>query len=225
VGGSAGDGLNFGATHVYCDGCFHTDSAILVLISTPLPFRIYKTQHFLPTERRVVVTAADASHRIVREINGRPAAEEYARLTETSMENLDPMRFAASPVVVLIGGTNYVRSIQKANPDGSLTFFCAIEEGVVLRPGRGVDLVENLEQAMAEIRAEIGPPQLVLGCDCILRKLEIVQRGLGARAEAVFRENNFIGFNTYGEQYHGVHVNQTLTGIAIGSAPTEIPHG
>lgn len=224
VGGSAGDGLNFGVTHVYCDGGFHRDSAVLVLTSTPLPFKTFKTQHFVPTEQRVVVTAADAEHRIVQEINGRPAAEEYARLTGTSMENLDPMRFAASPVVVLIDGTNYVRSIQKANPDCSLTFFCAIEEGVVLRAGRGVDLEENLEQAMAGIRAAIGPPQFVLGCDCVLRKLEIVQRGLVARIEAVFRDNNVLGFNTYGEQYHGVHVNQTLAGIAIGCAPMEIAH-
>jgi hypothetical protein len=35
----------------------------------------------------------------------------------------------------------------------------------------------------------------------------------------LFRSNNTIGFNSYGEQFHGVHVNQTLTGIAIGSAP------
>jgi hypothetical protein len=34
----------------------------------------------------------------------------------------------------------------------------------------------------------------------------------------IFRNNNTIGFNSYGEQFHGVHVNQTLTGIAIGSA-------
>lgn len=215
-GGSAGDGLNFGKTQVYFEGGFHTDSAVLVLITTSLPFRIFKTQHFVPTDQRVVVTAADAEHRIVREIDGLPAAEAYARLVETSVQNLDPMRFAASPVVVLIDGTNYVRSIQKANPDGSLTFFCAIEEGLVLRVARGVDLLENLEHAFAGIQSAIGPPQLVIGCDCILRKLEITQRGLADRVEPLFFDNNVIGFNSYGEQYCGVHVNQTLTGIAIG---------
>ncbi|MDP1613980.1 MAG: nitric oxide-sensing protein NosP [Sulfuritalea sp.] len=217
-GGSAGDGLDFGQTQVYFEGGFHTDSAILVLVSTPLPFRLFKIQHFLPTEQRLVVTAADAGHRIVSEIDGWPAAEAYARLVGTDVRNLDPLRFAASPVVVLIDGTNYVRSIQKANQDGSLTFFCAIEEGVVLRVARGIDLVENLEQALVGIRAAIGPPQLVLGCDCILRRLEIVQNGLVDRVEAVFHDNNVIGFNSYGEQYRGVHVNQTLTGIAIGEA-------
>lgn len=215
-GGSAGDGLKFGKTQVYFDGGFHTDSAVLVLVTTSLPFRIFKTQHFVPTDQRVVVTAADAEQRIVREIDGLPAAEAYARLVETSVQNLDPLRFAASPVVVLIDGTNYVRSIQKANPDGSLTFFCAIEEGLVLRVARGVDLVENLEHAFVGIQSAIGPPQLVIGCDCILRKLEITQRGLTDRVEPLFFDNNVIGFNSYGEQYCGVHVNQTLTGIAIG---------
>lgn len=217
-GGSAGDGLNFGMTQVYFDGGFHTDSAVLVLVTTSLPFRIFKTQHFVPTDQRVVVTAADAEHRIVREIDGWPAAEAYARLVGANVKNLDPLRFAASPVVVLIDGTNYVRAIQKANPDGSLTFFCAIEKGLVLRVARGVDLVENLEHAFAGIQAAIGQPQLVIGCDCILRKLEITERGLLDRVEAVFLANNVIGFNSYGEQYRGVHVNQTLTGIAIGEA-------
>ena len=218
VGGSAGDGMNFGKTQVYFEGRFHADSAVLVLVTTPLPFQTFKTQHFVPTDQRVVVTQADAAQRIVREIDGWPAAQAYARLVGVDAQNLDPMRFAASPVVVVIDGTNYVRSIQKVNPDGSLTFFCAIEEGVVLRVARGVDLVENLEQVFAGIHAAIGPPQLVLGFDCILRKLEITQSGLVDRVEAVFLPNKVTGFNSYGEQYQGVHVNQTLTGIAIGEA-------
>jgi hypothetical protein len=137
------------------------------------------------------------------------------------VQNLDPTGFAASPVVVLIDGENYVRSIQKANPDGSLTFFCAIEEGLVLRVAQGLDLVKNLDHAFAEIRAAIGPPQLVIGCDCILRKLEIAQQGLGGDVAALFRDNNVTGFDTYGEQFGGVHVNQTFTGIAIGRPATE----
>ena len=59
--------------------------------------------------------------------------------------------------------------------------------------------------------------QLVLTCDCILRKLEIVESGLADRVGDILRRNNAVGFNTYGEQFCGVHVNQTLTGIALGS--------
>jgi hypothetical protein len=218
VGGSAGDGLAFAETRVYCDGAFRTDSAVVVLVTTELPFRVFKTQHFVPSDQRVVVTSADAEHRIIRELDGWPAVEGYARMLDETGETLDPMRFAQRPVVVLIDGANYVRSIQKANDDGSLTLFCAIEEGVVLRAAIGVDLVENLTDSLAGIRAEIGPPQLVIGYDCILRKLEMTQRGLVESVEAVMHANNVVGFSTYGEQYLGVHVNQTLTGVAIGEA-------
>jgi hypothetical protein len=221
VGGSAGDGLDFGKTQVYSEGAFHTNSAVLAVVTTDVPFRIFKTQHFVPTDKRVVVTAADAEHRIVMEIDGRPAAESYARFVGAGVQSLDPLRFAEQPMVVVIDGTNYVRSIQKANPDGSLTLFCAIEEGLVLRGARGVDLVGNLEEAFAGLEAEVGPPQLVIGCDCILRKLEMNQRGLVDLVEKVFRDNNAIGFSSYGEEYLGVHVNQTLTGIAIGDLSDE----
>jgi hypothetical protein len=221
AGGSAGDGLDFGSTHVYFEGRFHPDSAILILVTTPLPFRLFKTQHFVATDARMVVTEAETTRRIVMEINGLPAAQEYARILGIDASDLDSRRFAAWPVVVMIDGTNYVRSIQKVNQDGSLTFFCAIEDGLVLRVAKGVDLLENLEQAFAQIRAEIGPPQLVLGCDCILRKLEIFQSAHGDRVGELLEQNNTIGFNTYGEQFHGVHVNQTLVGIAIGTGSTE----
>jgi hypothetical protein len=222
IGGSAGDGVNFNRTHVYFEGRFHSDSAILILVTTPLPFKLFKTQHFVETEERLVVTDADPDLRIVKEINGLPASQEYARILGIDASDLVPKRFAVWPVVVLIDGTNYVRSIQKANPDGSLTLFCAIENGLVLRVAKGVDLAENLEQTFTQIRAEIGPPQLFLGCDCILRKLEIYQNlPLKVRVGEVLLRNNTIGFNTYGEQFHGVHVNQTLVGIAIGTDSTE----
>ena len=143
VGGSAGDGMSFESTFIYRDGRFSSNTAVLVLATTPLPFTEFKTQHFVPTDERLVVTEADPSQRVVREINGLPAAEEYARILGIDAADLDPVRFAASPVVVLIDGANYVRSIQKVNPDGSLKFYCAIERGVVLRVAKGVDLVRT----------------------------------------------------------------------------------
>ena len=66
-------------------------------------------------------------------------------------------------------------------------------------------------------RTQIGPPQLVLTFDCILRKLEIDQSGLQAAVSEVLTSNNAVGFNTYGEQFCGVHVNQTLTAVALGA--------
>ena len=216
VGGSAGDDGEFARTWVFHDGAFQTDSAILVLISTGFPFKIFKTQHFVSLDERLVVTEADPGHRIVKEINGRPAAEEYARVIGVPPDDLCTIRFASSPVVVVIDGTDYVRSIQKANPDGSLTFFCAIEEGLVFRVARGVDLIKGMSDALDELIDEVGPTQAILVCDCILRKMELAEHAQREEAGRILMANNAVGFSTYGEQFNGIHVNQTLTGVAIG---------
>jgi len=219
VGGSAGDGLRFEKAFVYFDGAFHRDAAALVIVTTSAPFEVLRVQHLVATQELMVVTAADAERRVVYELDGLPAAERYAALVGADVEDLDPARLAEVAVVVTIGGTNYVRSIQQANPDGSLTFFSAIETGIVLRPAAGVDLLGNLAAGLSEVHQRIGDPQLMLVFDCILRRLEMSRREIVEPVEAVFAENNAIGFNTYGEQHCGYHVNQTLTGIAIGRAP------
>lgn len=215
-GGSAGDSLHFGQTFVLHGGRFHTNAAVLVLVTTTRRFSVFRTEHFVSSGRKMVVTGADPQRRIVTEINAEPAGPEYARMVGLEGVELTPMVFAAHPVVVRVGGEYHVRSIQKVNEDESLSFFCAIDEGIVLTVAEGVDIVENLQALMTRLEAEVGPPDLVLGCDCILRRLEIEQRQLIQPMSDIMRRNNAIGFNAYGEQYSAMHVNQTLTGVAIG---------
>ncbi|MBL8622063.1 MAG: FIST C-terminal domain-containing protein [Myxococcales bacterium] len=214
-GGSAGDGVRFEQTHLFHGGRFHTDCALLTLVRSPAPFRVFKTEHFVPSSEQLVVTGADPGRRVVTEINGEPAAVEYARICGVPAEALTPLVFATHPVVVTLGGSVFVRSIQKVNPDGSLTFFCAIDEGIVLRVARGGDMVENLADAFAGVVREIGVPALVLGCDCVLRYLEIEQGQFRPAIDALMTRHNVIGFATYGEQFNAMHVNQTFTGVAI----------
>ncbi|NML76453.1 FIST domain containing protein [Rhizobium sp. S-51] len=216
IGGSAGDDLQFGRAFILSDGVFRSDRAACILVSTDLPFRVFKNQHFEVLDERLVVTGADSTRRRVNEINGRPAAQEYARVLGISDPRLTPSDFAAWPVVIMIEGSNYVRSIQKINPDGSLTFYCAIEEGLVFRIGKGTDLLQSLERALQAVESVIGRPQALLTFDCILRKLEIAQTGLFDEVETLLAPRGAVGFNTYGEQYRGVHVNQTFVALAIG---------
>ncbi|NLG35683.1 MAG: hypothetical protein GX548_10060 [Lentisphaerae bacterium] len=219
IGGSAGDGLKFQHTHVYHGGRFHENAAVLARFRTRRPFRAFHIQHFEPTGTKLVITEAQVEARMVSEINGYPAAEEYARIVGVAPEALTPEVFAAFPVMLRIGGEYYVRSIQKANADGSLTFFCAIDNGLVLTLGRASSLADNLREELAALERELGGLELVIGCDCILRRLEIQQRGCGAAVREVLARHPFVGFSTYGEQFGGLHVNQTLTGLALGAAP------
>lgn len=215
-GGSAGDDSKYERTWVFYDGAFHANAAALILIRTNLPFTLFRTQHFVCNDERLVVTEANAALRVVKEINGLPAAAEYARAIGVPVKELRPAIFAVFPVVVIIEGKEYVRSIQKTNADGSLTFFSAIDQGLVLRISHGVDFLANLKTAFADIQNRIGRPQLIIACDCILRRQEIAQNGFIETVADIMRRSEVVGFNTYGEQIDGVHMNQTLTGIALG---------
>lgn len=213
IGGSAGDDLGFKATHVLTDEGFVQDAAVLLLFETNLPFRTFKVQHFVPTSAVLVVTAAEPDRRVVTEINGKPAAEEYALLIGSPASALDARLFSRHPVMLKVGGDHYVRSIQGVGEGGSLRFYCAIDEGLVLRLGRAVDILEATKKAFEGGRRA---PEVILGCDCVLRRLEVEQQGLTARMNELLVRHRVFGFCSYGEQYDGVHANQTFTGVALG---------
>lgn len=217
-GGSAGDDLEFRKTAIFHNGQVHIDAAVLCMINTIRPFKVFRTQHFVSSERKMVITKADVSTRKVIEINGVSAGKEYARLVGINYDRLNPMTFASHPVMVRVGGSYYVRSIRQLAEDDSLTFFCAIDEGIVLTVAEGIDLVENLSQTFADIRQHVGDPELVIGCDCVFRRLEYIHDpDVVKRVDGLLKAHNVIGFNTYGEQFGGMHVNQTFTGVAIGA--------
>ncbi len=218
IGGSAGDGLDFHQTHVYHDGCFHQNAAVVALFETTLPFKLFRIQHFTPTGVKLVITEADPATRTVAEINGLPAAEEYARIVGMPVADLSPGVFAAHPLMVRIGGQDFVRSINKIHSDGSLTFYCAIDNGLVLTLAKGENLLENLRRQLEQLAGEIPDTQLVLGFDCILRRIEVQDRGEEKQLRDLLAPFPYLGFCTYGEQYNGIHVNQTLTGMALGGS-------
>jgi hypothetical protein len=219
VGGSAGDDLRFERTGIYADGRFLSDAAAFCLVETRLPFWTFRTHHFEPGEERLVITEADPTRRRVMEINGEPAALSYAESLGLGVEDLGPAVFSKHPLMLKIGGEYYVRSIQKASEDGSLTFYCAIDNGLVLRVGRGVDLVGNFQSQLSQLEQKIAKPRLILGFDCILRRLEIQGKDLFGEMNGLLKRFPFIGFSTYGEQFNSIHVNQTLTGVVLGDGP------
>jgi hypothetical protein len=217
IGASAGDGLDFKHTWVYHDGAFHENIAVLTVFETSLPFVPVRIQHFEPTDTRIVITDANVATRTVTEIDGLPAVEGYAEAVGLSVDELTPQVFATYPVMLKIGGEYYVRSIQKANPDGSLTFYCAIDTGLVLTVAKHTKtLVSNLETELSLIKETITKPALIFASDCILRRLEMQQYDELDEAKHILSQYPFIGFSTYGEQFGAVHVNHTLTALVLG---------
>jgi hypothetical protein len=218
VGGSAGDDLMFQKTWLIHNGRAVSGAFILLLVNTSRPFRLFKVDHFEPTGVRMVVTGAVAEERRITELNAEPAAQEYARVIGADNGSLDTFSFAAHPVVVRVGGEYYARSIGRVNEDGSLSFFCAIDEGLVLTAARPLNMLDCMETALAEIDRELDGPELTLGFDCVYRRLDAEQRQTMRQLSEIYRRHKVVGFNTYGEQYRAMHLNQTFTGVAIGRA-------
>jgi hypothetical protein len=216
-GGSAGDDIQLANTHVYTQGAFHSSAAIVVLFHTTLPFEVFTTHHMQPLAQKLVVTRADPATRTVYELDAEPAAQAYARLVGEPVAELTPKHFALHPLAVKLGNDHYVRSIQRVNDDLSLTFYCAVGNGIVLTPMTPQPILPDLERRFADIEQRIGTPLVTLGCDCFLRRLETEHLGALDDASRFLVAHRVIGFNTYGEHFGGVHLNQTFTGVVIGA--------
>jgi hypothetical protein len=213
-GGSAGDGRIFGRTLVASGGEVLSDAAILTLVRTDHDVKVFSLDNLEPTEQRMVVTAADPDLRIVREINAEPAAREYARIVGEDPDRLDTFTFASRPVTVRLGGSHHVRAIQRVTEGGDLVFFSAIEEGMVLTVARAADMVTHLETSLSRLTRD-GAAIGILACDCILRRIAAEQAGQAAAVSALLSRFGVVGFSTYGEQVGPLHLNQTMTGVAL----------
>lgn len=217
VGGSAGDGLRCERTFLFVDGKVIREGAVIILVESTIPFRVFTMHNFEPTSVRFVVTAVDVDKRIIHELNAEPAASVYAAAIGASPRDLGPLIFASHPLGVKMSGQYYSRSILSANPDGSLSLGCAIEEGLVLTLVRPVDIIASTRDGFLDIERHLGTVSFILGFECLHRKLEAEGRQSHLRLGELYKEFNLSGFHSYGEQYNSMHLNCTLTGVAFGA--------
>lgn len=216
IGGSSGDGLLFSETGVLCDGAFRSGTAAIVLLTSARPMQVYSECFYEPGPARMVVTAADPEQRIVHEINAAPAADEYRRLAGAPGAELDTAFFAAHPPMVRAGGTYHVRAIQTANRDGSLTFYGAVDRGIVLSVGEPVDRLARMQAFFERVQNEVGAVDHMLGFDCVLNRIDAETRQITRPVSDMYAANRVTGFNTYGEQFRAAHCNQTFSCLVIG---------
>mgnify|MGYP000052944254 CR=1 FL=1 len=221
VGGSAGDDLEFHATQVLFEGAFRSGIATFTLVQAACPVSLFKFQHHEPTPERLVITSAEPDERLVHEINGVKAADAYAKLVGVERETLEqnPQLFSTHPLMLRAGNRYYLRSIQQIEEDGALRFFCAIDQGLVLRLGRSGQMVASLRKELERIEGQVGGAELILIFDCILRRTEFEQHGVDEEVGELLSTHRAVGFSTYGEQCDALHVNQTMVGVAFGRIP------
>jgi len=216
LGGSAGDDLAFGHTQVVYQGKAYQNAAVLMMVNTDCPFMLFSQKHAEDTDELFVATKVDSEHRRVYELNAEPAAQAYARSIGVHLSALTPEVFAQHTLSVRIAGESFVRAVQQANDDGSLSFYCAVERGIVLRRNRHLNIPDALDVLLERIDTGLGEQQVILGFDCIFRQLELGALNALDTVSQRLSKRPIVGFNTYGEHMNGIHLNATFTGVAIG---------
>jgi len=208
IGGSAGDDLNFKSTYVYLNGAAYTNAAVLVLLKPAKKFDIIKTQSFRTLNTVLVPTKVNESRREVIEFNNMPAVLAYARALGIPAEEA-PKRFMHNPVGLVTGDDFFVRSPRRVE-GGSILFYCMVKEGMELALLESTDIVADTRKAVNEKVRQLGGASALINFHCILRALELEEKGQGKAYGSIFTDIPTIGFSTYGEEYIG-HINQTST--------------
>ncbi len=213
IGGSAGDDLKLKASHVFADGAAHSGAAVLALLKPGVAFDTIKTQSFQETGRELTATEVDEGRREVIRFNGRPASQVYAEAVGAAPDAASE-RFMHNPVGLMAGGEPYVRSPQQIIGD-RIKFYCNVKEGMTLSLLESTDIVADTRKAIVDKKAEMGDLRGIVNFHCILRTLELEDKGLTDAYGKLFSHIPTVGFSTYGEQYIG-HINQTSTMLVFG---------
>lgn len=212
IGGSAGDDLKFEKTWVHAEGQVYSGAAVVALLKTVNGFDILKTQSFDAKPCQLVPTKVDESTRTVYEFNDKPALDAYAEAIGASADAAADS-FMHNPVGLMVGDEPYVRSPQQSQ-DGHMVFYCAVKEGMELSILESRDIVADTKKDLDARLAQTGAVKGIINFHCILRTLELENKGQTEAYGKLFTDVPTIGFSTYGETYIG-HINQTSTMLIL----------
>ncbi len=208
IGASAGDDLKFTKTSLFAGGRAYSNAAVLALIKTESGFDFIKTQSFNVLDKKLVATSVNTGKRQVLEFDRKPAVTAYAEALSVSVEKLAE-RFMANPLGLMSGDEPYVRSPQRVDGN-SVLFYCGVRQGMELSVLESTDIVKQTREAVAAKIKELGTVSGIINFHCILRTLELDQKGTAGEYGSIFAGVPTVGFSTYGEEFVG-HINQTST--------------
>ena len=207
IGGAAADDLTFTETLVSAGNQVSSDAVALMIVKSKVPFYYNHYVHYEPTGSDFIISNATPDKRIVWEIEGKPAADFYAKLLGLNrVEDINNSSFSNNPLGVVIGEAVYTRSPNSIIDGKGIQFYCSIEAGTKMHLLKKTNIIEQYLE-----KIEGG-----MLFNCVLRYLEMKQENNLKQFAEVFDDIPFIGFNTYGEELF-THHNQTLTALFLGS--------
>jgi hypothetical protein len=224
VGGGAMGGYNI-FTRSVLPGYVHTkegafkEAAAIALIKSEIPFHLDLITSFVPTPIKLKITKSEG--RIIHQLNGRPATEEYARAIGVSEKELkrgwlpNAPLFLFNPLGLVIRNKAYIRSPYDLKGK-SIIVAADVKEGEVLYLMKKGDLITSTQKRMEEIKKKLGGISGMVVFSCAYQEVEARTLKI---MDGFFKAINvapLIGLNSMGEYYGWLAMNQTLTILAFG---------
>jgi len=221
-GGSCGKhslikGIMPGFIHAH-DGVFNNAAAIAV-VKTEIPFKIDMTTSVVPTSTKIEITKV--KNRKVYEINGRPAAKEYAKLLGVPKLFLGTKQignywlFTDHPFGLMVKDRAFIRDAAWREGD-ALMMGCNAKKGEILYLMERKDIIVPTQKMIKRLKDELGEISGILAFQCAYRFFEAYRSNKANELFEVLNIAPIIGLNSYGEYYGWASLAQTLTILAFG---------
>jgi|SRR5690554_133987 len=219
VGGSAAD-EDFQETLVSVNGETMENAAAIIFVKTSHEILLHKENIYTPTDIQLEVTSANIQKRQVLELNGKPAAEEYARILGISMEQLrNNFRdvFFANPLGRTFGEDIWITAPTAIVDDQAIAFASLILPRTMVKLLKPIDALAEAAKTVQTVQQKLPNCKGVILFNCLLRYLQFKKDHQREQiAQEYAKLGPICGFNTHGEQLQRHHMNQTLTLIAFG---------
>jgi hypothetical protein len=221
AGGTAAENITFNEKSIYlsANGEVFQNAAIVTFIKSANKITAFKENMYEDFGREdLMITKIDSTNRIIYEFNGKKAANEYARILGITVDDI-PKYIFKHPLGRVFDEKVWITSIFKVTEDNGILFACNLVKGSTLRVLKPVEnIVAEAERSMKTIRTDMNNVHGAVIFNCLYRYLHCKMENNLSQINSVYSKNipQYVGFQTYGEQFGKYMMNATLTALVFG---------
>lgn len=214
--------VTFGAT-VYTEGhthrmvsyndCVYDNACVYAVIRNKRgKVKVYRENIYeIDDSAAHVVTKADRENRIIRQLDGLPAFDVYAKTLGAKIDDCTKSGIYI-PMGRAIGREVYIFTINSVDADGSIHTQRVVNESDEVYMLRLGDCDKKTAETFDEIKRCFGRGSLMIAANCVHRHRMFEQEGF---AEEYYRRASEAGGRIFcvisgGEQFKNQHINQTM---------------
>ncbi|TDT69745.1 hypothetical protein EV215_1280 [Hypnocyclicus thermotrophus] len=219
IGGSGGDNCRFEKTFLSLNGELLNNTSLFLYLNfekTNFKIKTYKDVMYKKTDIKTRITKADFNNRIIYELDNKKASERYAELLGINENRLNKY-LQKHPLGRTVLDDIYISTVFSINADKSIKMYTKIPENITVNILEKKNPLDSQKIVLENIKKDFKKVNMMFTVQCILTELNYRKNNI----EKHFINNlanisDFSGFLSYGEQYKGIHLNQSIILLCIG---------